>query len=281
LGGAILENKNISEGHFEVARRVAQVVDTHAHLDDPKLAAREEEVLRRAREAGVAAVLTVGADLASSRQAVAIAGRRSEVFAAVGVHPHDARSVGEADWGELERLARCEKVVAVGECGLDFYRDLSPRPTQREVFARHLALAAQFGLPVIIHCRDAYRECFEIVRSECEPPLRGVLHCFQGDDRAASAALDLGLLIGLGGSITFPREEALRRVVATLPLERLVVETDAPYLTPRPRRGRNEPAYVVHTAARLAEILGAEAQMVFEQTTRNAARLFGLPLAAR
>jgi len=257
------------------------VVDTHAHLDDAKLASREDEVLRRAREAGVAAVVTVGGDLASSRQAVAIAGRHEDVFAAVGVHPHEARSVGEGDWGELERLARCERVVAVGECGLDFYRDLSPRPTQREVFARHLALAARLGLPVIIHCRDAYRECFEVVRSECELPVMGVLHCFQGDGWAARAALDLGLLIGVGGTLTFPREEALRRVVATLPLARLVVETDAPYLTPRPKRGRNEPAYVVHTASRLAEVLGTESETVFEETTRNAARLFGLPLAAR
>jgi len=260
---------------------MARLVDTHAHLDDPKLAAREDEVLARAREAGLVAIVSVGADVASSRQAVGIAARHPEVFAAVGVHPHDARTVAEADWAELERLATSDRVVAIGECGLDYYRDLSPRPVQQAVFARHIALAADLGLPLVVHCRDAYRECFEVLRSEGEPPLRGVVHCFQGDNWAARTALDLGLHIGIGGSITFPREETLRRVVAGLPLERLVVETDAPYLTPRPKRGRNQPAYVVHTVSRLADLLGVGLDDLAERTTRNAADLFDLPLVAR
>lgn len=260
---------------------MAELVDTHAHLDDPKLASREDELLERARGAGVVAIVTVGADLPSSRLALALASRHEEVFAAVGVHPHEARAVGESDWAELERLARAERVVAVGECGLDFYRDLSPRPIQQTVFARHLALAARLRLPVIIHCRDAYQECFEVLRSACQAPVHGVLHCFQGDGSAARAALDLGLHIGLGGSITFPREEALKRVVAALPPDRLVVETDAPYLTPRPKRGRNEPAYVRHTAEHLAALLGMGFAALADQTTCNAAAVFGLSLGAR
>jgi TatD DNase family protein len=223
-------------------------------------------------------VVNVGADLASSRCAVELAQRRAAVFATLGVHPHDAKSVDDADMAELKRLAGEARVVGIGECGLDFFRDLSPRDAQRRVFAQHLALAWEVGLPIVIHCRDAYDDCLEIVGSEREPPVRGVLHCFQGDPEAGRRALDLGLHIGIGGSLTFPREETLRRVVADLPLERLLVETDSPYLTPRPRRGRNEPAYVRFVAERLAEVLNVSFERVAEATTSNARQLFDLPL---
>ena len=261
-----------------MAQNPIQLVDSHAHLDDRKLASQQDAILARAREAGVAAVVNIGADVASSRASVALARREAMVSAAVGIHPHDASEAVEASWGELERLAADDCVVAIGECGLDFYRDLSPRDVQRQVFARHLALAEAVGLPVVIHCRDAYAECLGIVRSERAAPVRGVLHCFQGDAAAARAALDLGLYVAVGGSITFPREEALRRVVADLPLERLLVETDAPYLTPRPKRGRNEPAYVRIVAQRLAEMLGVSFERVAEATTANARSLFGIAI---
>jgi TatD DNase family protein len=261
-----------------MAATMADLIDSHAHLDAPRLAAEEAAVLARAREAGVVAVVNAGADLPSSRAGIGLARREAMVFAAVGVHPHDADTVTEADWAELERLAADERVVAIGESGLDFFRDLSPRDVQRDVFARHLALADRLGLPVVIHCRDAYAEFLEVVRAERRPPVRGVLHCFQGDTATARAALDLGLRIGIGGSLTFPREEALRETVAALPLDGLLVETDAPYLTPRPKRGKNEPAYVRFVAERLAEVLGVPFEQVAEVTTANARGLFGLPL---
>ena len=253
------------------------LVDSHAHLDDPKLAADEAGVLDRARAAGVACVLSVGADVASSRAAVALAARHEMVYASVGVHPHEASTVTDDTWRELERLARQPKVVAVGECGLDYFRDLSPRDVQRRVFAHHLALAQSARLPVVVHCRDAYDDCLAILAAECPLPVRGVLHCFQGTADVARRALDLGLHLGIGGSLTFPREEALRRVVATLPLDRLLVETDAPYLTPRPRRGTNEPAYVRLTAECLAGLLGVSLDRVAETNTANARALFRLP----
>jgi len=255
----------------------AVLIDTHAHLDDAKLARDEAGVLERARLAGVARVVSIGTDVPSSRVCAELARRQPMVLATAGIHPHDATEADETSWAELERLAAGERVVAVGECGLDYYRDLSPRDVQRRVFARHLALASAAGLPVVIHCRAAYAECLEVVRSERSAPVRGVLHCFQGDAAAARGALELGLFIAVGGSLTFPREEALRRVVATLPLERLLVETDAPYLTPRPKRGRNEPAYVQHVARRLAEVLGTSFERVAEATTANARTLFGIP----
>lgn len=255
----------------------AALIDSHAHLDDRKLASRQNEVLARAREAGVVTVVNIGADIPSSRASVELAHREPMVFATVGVHPHDASDVEDAAMAELRRLAADERVVAVGESGLDFYHDLSPRDVQRDAFAQHLALADALGLPIVIHCRDAYEECLEVVRSERDAPVAGVLHCFQGDAAAARGALDVGLCIAVGGSITFPREEALRRVVAGLPLDRLLVETDAPYLTPRPRRGRNEPAYVRLVAQRLAELLGSPFERVAEATTGNARSLFRLP----
>lgn len=255
----------------------AALIDSHAHLDGRKLAPRQDELLARAREAGVVAVVNIGADVPSSRASVALARRHSMVYATVGIHPHDAKDADEASWAELERLTADERVVAIGECGLDFFRDLSPRGVQRAVFARHLALAERLELPVVIHCRDAYLDCLEVLRAERQAPVRGILHCFQGDGDAARGALDLGLHIALGGSITFPRDEALRRVVSELPLDRLLVETDCPYLTPRPKRGRNEPAYVRLVAEHLASLLGVPFERVAEATTANARAVYGLP----
>lgn len=256
---------------------MAALIDSHAHLDDRKLARDEAGVLARAREAGVVAVVNAGADMASSRRSVDLARRQPMVFASVGIHPHDASDADEAAWPELQRLAADDRVVAIGECGLDYFRDLSPRDVQRRVFARQLALADALDLPIIIHCRDAYDDCLEIVRAERQAPVRGVLHCFQGDAAAARGALDLGLYVAVGGSLTFPREEALRQVVATLPLDRLMVETDSPYLTPRPKRGSNEPAYVSLVARRVAEVLDASFERVAEATTTNAKAAFNLP----
>ncbi|MFW6161670.1 MAG: TatD family hydrolase [Planctomycetota bacterium] len=259
-----------------MAESVPELIDTHAHLDDRKLARRLDDVLARAREAGVVAVVNIGADLASSRASVDLARRRPMVFATVGIHPHDATAADEPTWDALERLAAEPQVVAIGECGLDFYRDLSPRHVQRQVFARQLALAEGLDLPVVIHCRDAYEACLRMVRSERSGPVRGILHCFQGDGAAARQALDLGLHVAVGGSITFPREEALRRAVAKVPLERLLVETDCPYLTPRPKRGSNEPAYVRFVAQCLADLHHTPLHRLAATTTATARALLEL-----
>lgn len=256
----------------------ATLIDSHAHLDHWQTRGEAEAMLSRAGEAGVAAVVDIGTDEATSRLAVELAGRHPMVFATVGGHPHDAAAFAESTWAEWRRLAAHPRVVAIGECGLDYFRDLSPRDVQRRVFARHLALARELALPVVIHCRDAYGDCLDIVSAELGAPARGVMHCFLGDAAAARRALDLGLHLGLGGSLTFPREQALRQVVAGLPLDRLVVETDSPYLTPRPLRGRNEPAHVRHVAERLAAILEKPLESVAAATTANARALFALPV---
>lgn len=252
----------------------AVLVDTHAHLTDPQLAGDEDGVLARAEAAGVAAIVDVGTDLATSRAAIERARRCPAIFATAGVHPHDAKVADEAAFAELRRLAAEARVVAVGECGLDYFRDHSPRDVQRRVFARQLALAKELGLPAVIHCRDAYADCLDIVAAELGAEARGVLHCFLGDAASARRALDLGLHLGIGGGLT--RQEALRPVVAALPIERLLVETDCPYQTPRPRRGRNEPAFVRLVAECLAATLGVPFERVAEATTANARQLFRL-----
>jgi len=254
----------------------AILVDTHAHLTDPQLAGDEAGVLARAAAAGLEAIVDVGTDLATSRlvaQASGLwGGGRPMVFATVGIHPHDAKGADEAAFAELRRLAAEPRVVAIGECGLDFFRGLSPRDAQRHAFARQLALAKELGLPAVIHCRDAYADCLEIVRAELGVGARGVLHCFLGDAAAARGALGLGLHLGIGGGLT--RQEPLRHVVAALPLDRLLVETDCPYQTPRPKRGRNEPAFVRLVVECMADVLGVPFERVAEATTANARRLF-------
>ena len=251
------------------------LVDTHAHLQMPDFAADLEEVLGRARSAGVAWILTVGTDLASSRRAVELARRHPMLRAAVGVHPHEAASVGPETLAELECLARGEGVAAVGETGLDYYRDLSPRRLQREAFLEHLDLARRCDLPVVIHCREAYDDLPALVREAAPAGLKGVCHCFSGDRRAAETLIGMGLCISFTGTITFPNARRLREVVRAVPLERTLVETDCPYLAPQARRGRrNEPANVRMVAAEVARIHGVTLEAVAAATTAAAEALF-------
>jgi len=250
------------------------LIDSHAHLDSPKFDGDREAVVERAREAGVAAILNVGGDLASSRAAVALAERYDFVYAAVGVHPHDARTVTPAVLDELRALARHPKVVAVGEIGLDYYRDLSPRPVQRQAFADQLALAAELGLPVVVHSREALDDVLAGLRGW---EGTGVLHSYSGGLERLEEVLELGFSIGISGPVTFPKAERLRVVAAAVPLERLLVETDCPYLTPVPYRGRrNEPAYVRYVAQAVARARGMEAEPLARATADNARRLFGI-----
>ena len=256
------------------------LVDTHAHLHFPEFAEDLDAVLARARAAGVRAMVTIGTDRDTNPAAVALAERHPEIYATVGIHPHDAAAATEADFDALERLARgCAKVVALGEMGLDFFRNLSPRDAQERAFRRQIALARALRKPIVVHCRDAHDETLQILAGERVDETGGVMHCFSGDVEVARRSLDLGLLISLAGPVTYKNARALPEVARFVPEDRLVVETDCPYLPPHPHRGqRNEPAHVAITAARVAELRGTDPDALGEALTRNAARLFHLSL---
>lgn len=252
--------------------------DTHAHLHFPEFAADLPAVLQRARDAGVRFILTIGTDLEDSRAAVALAEREPEIYAAVGVHPHDAARAGEASLEQLQHLAEASaKVVAIGEIGLDYYRDLSPREDQVRVFGLQLGLARRVRKPVLIHCREAHADTLEILRREGAQELGGIMHCFSGSVEVARQCLDLGLLISLAGPVTYPNARKLPEVAKLTPADRLVVETDCPFLPPQPYRGkRNEPAYLPITAARVAELRGQRLEEVGPVLVRNALTLLGI-----
>jgi TatD DNase family protein len=251
-------------------------IDTHAHLDMPEFKDLPQ-VIQRAREAGVSTIMTVGIDPASCRKAIEIAGTYPGIFAILGVHPHDAANVGEKDLDSLKALARHEKVKAWGEIGLDFFRNLSPPAIQQEIFRRQITIAKELKLPVVIHSRSATRETITCLREERAGEMGGVIHCFSGDAKAARQYLEMGFLISIPGVVTFNKAEGLREVVKGLPADKLLLETDAPFLAPVPHRGkRNEPAYVSLTAAACAEIRGEDISVLADFTTRNARRVFRL-----
>lgn len=256
-------------------------VDSHAHIDGEEYDGDRDAVVERARAAGVRAILNVGTgDPASGNfeRAVALRARYEYVYAAVGVHPHDARLYDDSAEQKLLSLIDGGKVIAWGEIGLDFHYDNSPREAQIDVFARQLHLAREAGLPVIIHSRDADRETVEVLRRECaESSTNGIMHCFGGGEAMAEDVLALGFMISFAGNVTFKKADALRNVAQRVPLDRLLIETDCPFLTPVPFRGlRNEPAYVVETARYLAELRGIELAELGRVTTSNFASLFGL-----
>lgn len=265
--------------------------DTHCHLADKAFHGDLDNILRRAWEAGVAGALCVGYDLRSSRDAIRVAERDSRLWAAVGVHPHYAAQVGKGLMPDLAELARHPKVVAIGETGLDFYRDLSPRPAQRDVFQRHIDLAQRLGLPLIVHDRDAHDEILKMLQSAYEsnssngadppgPPETfrepaGVMHCFSGDAAMAGACLHLGFYIAFAGPVSFPTADRARAAATVVPADRLLVETDCPYLAPQAYRGRrNEPAWVAEVTAAVARARGESVEVTAAATTTNARRLF-------
>jgi TatD DNase family protein len=256
-------------------------IDTHTHLNHPRLFGKLDQVLERARLAGVGEMIVVGYDLPSSELAVELAEQHRELWAAVGVHPHDAGGTDERTVGRLRDLARSEAVVAIGETGLDFYRDLSPREHQVAALQSHLELAEEMDLPVILHCRAAQETLLDIVserrgRSSAGTP-KLVWHCFDGTREHAERALDLGMALGLGGMLTYEKSEELRRVAADLPADRILLETDCPYLTPEPRRGRNnEPANLAIIADCAARLRGESKHQVEENTLQNARRILRL-----
>lgn len=258
----------------------AMLVDTHAHLDDRKFSDEREDVIQRSLAAGVRCIITVGTDLDSSHAAVALAQQHASVYAAVGVHPHDAARVGPDTMDRLRQCAGEDRVVAIGETGLDFYRNLSPHERQKEVFVAHLELARRVNKPVIIHDRDAHSETMAVLR-ETGWNHPGVLHCFSGDREMALEAIEMGFYISFAGPVTFSNAHRLQELARVLPLERILVETDCPYLAPQPHRGqRNEPANVYWVAARIAALREISLQQVAEVTTENARQLFGLRCGA-
>ena len=255
-----------------------ELFDTHAHLHFPDFATDLDDVLMRARAAGVRRMVTIGTDADTSRAAVAIAERDPEVWASVGLHPHDAAQGDDGVFAELERLAASPRVVALGEMGLDFFRNLSPKPAQEDALRRQLALARRLRKPALIHCRDAHEETLTILAEERVNEVGGIMHCFSGDVAIARRCLDLGLAISLAGPVTYPNARALPDVARFVPGDRLVVETDCPFLPPQPHRGkRNEPSYLVITAGRVAELRGEALEALAVRMAENARRLFGLP----
>ena len=264
-------------------------IDSHCHIDGEQFDEDRDEVVARAREAGVVAMLNIGTGDPHSddfRRAVAVAEMYEGVYASVGVHPHDAKLYDDAAEEHLVELAKSAKVIAWGEIGLDYYYDHSPRDVQRDVFRRQIRTAKRLGLPVIIHSRDSDDETVEILTEEFERSadksvrVPGIMHCFGGTPAMAEALMEIGFLISFAGNVTFKKAENLREAARVVPLDRLLIETDCPFLTPVPFRGkRNEPSFVIHTAKFLADFYGVDVEKLADQTTSNFVDFFGLNLA--
>ncbi len=250
--------------------------DTHTHLDDPRYNEDLEQILRNMKKADISRVTNIGYDLPSSQRSVDLAHKYEELYAAVGVHPHNAKDTTEEIWGKLKELAKEDKVIAWGEIGLDYYRDLSPRKIQQDVFIRQIELADELGLPIIVHDRDAHGDLLEIVKAHT-PKNGGVFHCYSGSWEMAKVLLNLGFYLSFAGPLTFKNARHTVEVAKNIPLDRFLLETDSPYLTPEPFRGkRNEPAYVRYIAQKFGEIRGISLEEVAQQSFSNGNRLFRL-----
>lgn len=259
------------------------LLDSHTHIDMREFDADRDAVLRCARESGVAAIITIGIDIASSESAISLAEKHSDVYATVGIHPHDASKVTDADIARLEELAKHPRVVAVGEIGLDFYRNRLSKESQVDSFKRQLEIASKAGLPVVIHSRNARDEVFDILKDwvdglKIEDRPVGVLHCFSGDADLGRKYIDMGFLLSFAGPVTYPKSSAAN-VAKELPLDKMLIETDSPFLAPQAHRGkRNEPSYVSYVASKIAEVKCVSPESVAETTSANAIRLFRLPI---
>ncbi len=257
---------------------IHMLIDTHCHLDFPQFDADRELVVERAGQAGVKTIINVASSLKASRDAVALAERFPGVFASIGIHPHDAQECDDAAFEIVRSLARAQKVVAIGEVGLDFYRNLSPQRDQEQVFERFIALAHEARLPLIVHTRLAHERAFDILKSNRAFDLGGVVvHCFSGDTAFLTRCLDAGFFVSFTCNVTYKKAEGLRSVLSHVPLDRLFLETDAPFLAPEGRRGqRNEPAYLPALAEVVARVKGEDLGTICEKTTQNAKTFFRL-----
>lgn len=254
----------------------SMIIDSHCHLDDERLLPQEDAVIARAREAGVTRLITIGTDEKTSAAAAALASRHpGVVWHTVGAHPNEAERISEAEWAVIERLARETKPVAIGEIGLDFHYD-NPRPGQYALFERSLDLARSLSLPVVIHDREAHEETLEVLRRKARG-LKVLMHCYAAGAEKVEAFFELGCFFSVAGPVTFKNGQDVRDAVARIPLERLMAETDAPYLTPHPHRGEtNEPAYVRFTAEKIAEVKGVPFEEFARVSTRTVVNFFGL-----
>jgi len=255
------------------------LIDSHAHLEMREFDADRDEVIKRAGDEGVDFVVTVGTNLKLSRKAVDLAVNNENIYATVGVHPHDVAKTDQNTLASLRELVHSQgdKIVAYGEIGLDFFRDISPREKQLEVFGGQLELAHELNLPVVIHDREAHQQTLETVKASSIR--RGVFHCFSGDYEMAKKCIDLGFFISIPGVVTFDKAATLHDVVRRIPLASLLLETDAPYLAPVPHRGkRNEPSFMIHTAKKVAEIKNISWTEVAQTTAQNAMKLFGIEI---
>lgn len=252
------------------------LIDTHAHLDMKDFGDDLPETLDRAAEAGIGYIITIGADMASSIRAAGLAEKYGHVYFAPGFHPHDVKDVTDTDYKALRELALRKKAVAIGETGLDYHYDLSPKDTQRLHFARQINLARDIGKPLIIHSREAEEDTIDIMKSEGAAQVGGTMHCFAGGSAMARHALDMGFFISVGGTLTFKKADELRETIKAVPIERILLETDCPYLAPHPLRGkRNEPSYIPYVVEVLAGLKGLSADDIARITTHNAFTLFG------
>ena len=257
------------------------LVDSHAHLEMPDFKRDLEQVIQRAKESGVGYIFTVGTEKKDWKRALEIADSHPSIYAILGVHPHNAKEIDDQTYPTLRELCRSGKVKAYGEIGLDFFRNLSPRDIQLKRFREQIALAKEVGLPIVVHDREAHQETLEILKSEKVEECGGIIHCFSGDYEMAKACIDMGFHISIPGSINFKNAEGFREIVKRIPLESLLVETDAPFITPEPFRGkRNEPSYVRYTAQKVAEIKKISFERVAEVTTENALRVYRLKPAS-
>lgn len=254
-----------------------ELIDTHVHLDDVRLASQLEDVLNFARAMGIARMINIGHNMISSRASVELAARYGNIWAAVGFHPHSAKDMSSDDWSQLKKLAAMPRVVAIGEIGLDYHYDYSPRLIQKEVFKRQLSLALMEELPVVIHQREAVQDTLDILNEFGPLPNGGVMHCFSGSTEVMEACSKLNLHIGLGGPVTFTNSRRTKEVAAAVSLDRLLLETDCPYLTPHPHRGKtNQPGYLPLVAQEISRLRGMAVDLLIAACTANAEKLFGL-----
>ena len=256
-----------------------ELIDTHCHLTFEELAGDVDAVVERSRTAGVTGWVTVGTDTQENKKAVELAGRFDNMYAAVGIHPHEAKDVTAETTAELKEQAQNEKVVAIGETGLDFHYDFSPPADQKKVFAQQLKIAAEINLPVIVHSREAFDETIDILKQYVAAVEKVVFHCFSGSAEQAKVVLDNGFYISFTGVVTFKNAEAIRRAAEIVPLDRLMIESDCPYMSPEPMRKQkvNEPALLVHTAGFLAELKAVDLADFAQAVTATSRAFFGLP----
>jgi len=260
-----------------VSRQDLQFIDSHCHLDMEAYENDRDLVIHRALQVGISKIITIGIDAVSSQQAVKLAEQYSCVYAAIGVHPHDAAQVTQNDFNMIERLASHKKVVGYGEIGLDYAKLYSGKDIQQQVFSRQLAMAKDLGLPVIIHDRDAHDDVLRILKQHAPYPSGGVMHCFSGDAAFAEKVMDLGFFISIPGIITFKNVTSLQQVAREMPLQSMLIETDGPFLAPVPYRGkRNAPEFLLHTAQKIAELRETTLAEIAQATTANAKTLFTL-----